>query len=65
MLPPWPTGFLAEVPTFSTDYQQLTRKMVTEKFKEEEAERNALSPASSRASGVGYARGREDVSISA
>ncbi|KAK5280602.1 hypothetical protein LTR40_006121, partial [Exophiala xenobiotica] len=31
-------------------YQQLTRKMVVDKFKEEEAEKNALSPASSRAS---------------
>lgn len=46
------------------DYQQLTRKMVVEKFKEEEAEKNALSPASSRAS-AGYAVGQEDVSVSA
>ncbi|KIX04916.1 uncharacterized protein Z518_05787 [Rhinocladiella mackenziei CBS 650.93] len=45
-------------------YQQLTRKMVVEKFKEEEAEKNALTPASSRASGVGSSY-QEDVSVSA
>jgi hypothetical protein len=39
--------------------------MVVEKFKEEEAERNALTPTSSRVTGVGYAGGQEDVSISA
>lgn len=47
------------------DYQQLVRKMVVEKFQEEEAEKNALTPASSRASGVGYVAGQEDVSASA
>jgi hypothetical protein len=48
------------------DYQQLTRKMVVEKFKEEEAEKNALSPASSRASvGYGSGSGQDDVSVSA
>lgn len=48
-----------------TDYQQLTRKMVVEKFKEEEASRNALTPASSRASGVGLAERSEEVSVGA
>ncbi|KAJ9498056.1 hypothetical protein H2202_006659 [Exophiala xenobiotica] len=47
-------------------YQQLTRKMVVDKFKEEEAEKNALSPASSRASvGYGSGSGQDDVSVSA
>jgi hypothetical protein len=50
---------------FVADYQQLTRKMVVEKFKQEEAERNALTPSSSRVSGVGYASGPEDVPVSA
>jgi len=54
----------------SLDYQQLTRKMVVEKFKQEEAEKHALSPVSSRHSasgGVGYslAIAPEDVAISA
>jgi hypothetical protein len=39
--------------------------MVVEKFKEEETERNALSPASSRASGIGHAGGQDDVAVSA
>jgi hypothetical protein len=40
--------------------------MVVEKFKEEEAEKNALSPASSRASvGYGSGSGQDDVSVSA
>jgi hypothetical protein len=38
--------------------------MVVEKFKEEEAEKNALTPASGRAS-AGYAAAQEDVSVSA
>jgi hypothetical protein len=39
--------------------------MVVDKFKEEEAEKNALSPANSSAS-AGYAGiGQEDVSVSA
>ncbi|KAK5327606.1 hypothetical protein LTR93_002991 [Exophiala xenobiotica] len=47
-------------------YQQLTRKMVVDKFREEEAEKNALSPASSRASvGYGSGSGQDDVSVSA
>ncbi|KAK5455313.1 hypothetical protein LTS15_006033 [Exophiala xenobiotica] len=47
-------------------YQQLTRKMVVEKFKDEEAEKNALSPATSRASvGYGSGSGQDDVSVSA
>ncbi|KAL6251415.1 hypothetical protein RBB50_001624 [Rhinocladiella similis] len=45
-------------------YQQLTRNMVVEKFKEEEAEKNSLTPASSRAS-HGYASGQDDVAVSA
>lgn len=48
----------------ATDYQQLTRNMVVEKFKEEEAEKNSLTPASSRAS-HGYASGQDDVAVSA
>ncbi|RVX66485.1 hypothetical protein B0A52_09769 [Exophiala mesophila] len=46
-------------------YQQLTRKMVVEKFKEEEAEKNALTPASSRASAGFVASGQDDVAVSA
>lgn len=55
---------MADVLTRSEDYQQLTRKMVLDKFKEEEAEKNALTPASSRAS-LGHGGGQEDVSASA
>ncbi len=51
------------------DYQQLTRKMVVDQFKEDEAEKNALTPVGSRASVqsalVGRGRGQEDVSVSA
>ncbi|KAK5051409.1 hypothetical protein LTR84_003061 [Exophiala bonariae] len=49
-------------------YQQMTRKMVVEKFKQEEAERNALASVSSRHStaSLGYSvAAQEDVSISA
>ena len=47
------------------DYQQLTRKMVFEKFKEEEAERNALATTHSGASAAGFGAGQDDVSVSA
>lgn len=47
------------------DYQQLTREMVVEKFKQEEAERNALTPIDSRTSAGGNIVGQEEVSISA
>lgn len=48
-----------------TDYQQLTRQMVVDKFKEEEADnKNALTPVSSRASatagGAGHIRGPQE-----
>ncbi|KIW67542.1 hypothetical protein PV04_06786 [Phialophora macrospora] len=46
-------------------YQQLTRKMVVEKFKEEEADRNTLSPTGSRASGISHVGGQDDVAVTA
>lgn len=63
-LSPW--GFSSDILSASkSDYQQLTRKMVVEQFKEEEANRNALTPASSRASDVGRADRSGEVSVSA